>query len=190
MRADARSTIVVQFGVFELDSRNHELRRDGVRVDLAPHSFHLLQLLVSHPNDLVTRDEIRDALWPGESAGDFEGRTKFHITRVREALGDHCESPIYVRTVRNNGYRFIAPVEVHASTLHPDGKKESVAVEQRYSARPSYSSGSWVALGCVPMLLLALAVYLWGAHMSAKCRRCQVLPVFTWGRRTLRRLQR
>ena len=153
MGADACNAIIVQFGVFELDSRNHELRRDGVRVGLAPHSFQLLQLLVSHPNDLVTRDEIRDALWPGESAGDFDGRTKFHIKRVREALGDHCESPVYVRTVRNNGYRFIAPVQAHARILHPDD-------------RSSYWLGSWVALGCVPMLLLALAVYLWGGHVS------------------------
>ena len=103
---------------------------------------------------------------PGSRRATSTAERSFTSRKSAKPWGTTAKAPIYVRTVRNNGYRFIAPVQVHARTLHPDGKKESVAVEHTYSDRSSYWLGSWVALGGVPMLLLVLAVYLWGAHVT------------------------
>jgi DNA-binding winged helix-turn-helix (wHTH) protein len=107
---DAGSESSLQFDLFELDVRNHQLRRSGVVVDLPPQALRILALLTARPNELVTRQEIKDALWPGQSYGDFDSRLNFAIKKLREALGDDAERPRYIQTARSVGYRFIAPV--------------------------------------------------------------------------------
>jgi DNA-binding winged helix-turn-helix (wHTH) protein len=102
----------LQFDLFELDPGSGHLRRRGMPVDLPPQALRILTLLVARPNELVTRQEIKDALWPGQSFGDFDSRLNFSIKKLRETLGDDAERPRYVHTVRNAGYRFIAPVRV------------------------------------------------------------------------------
>ncbi len=104
----------LRFDLFELDfdlgSKNSQLRRSGVAVDLPPQALKVLCQLTARPNKLITRQEIKDALWPGELHGDFDSRLNFTIKKLREALGDSAEQPRYVQTVRNAGYMFIAPV--------------------------------------------------------------------------------
>jgi DNA-binding winged helix-turn-helix (wHTH) protein len=103
---------VVRFDLFELDIDNRQLRRNGLLVDLPPQPLKILTLLVCNPNHLVTRDEIKDALWPGETHGDFDSRLNFTIKKLRESLNDSAEQPRYVQTVRNAGYRFVAPIRM------------------------------------------------------------------------------
>jgi hypothetical protein len=81
-----------------------------VVVDLSPQALKVLGILAERPDELVTRREIQEALWPGETYGDFDSRMNFAVRKLREALGDDAEQPRYVQTVRNAGYRFIAPV--------------------------------------------------------------------------------
>jgi DNA-binding winged helix-turn-helix (wHTH) protein len=100
----------LRFDLFELDCKNSQLRRSGVAVELAPQALKILRLLTARPNELVTRIEIKEALWPGELHGDFDSRLNFTIKKLREALDDDAERPRYVQTVRNAGYMFIAPV--------------------------------------------------------------------------------
>ncbi len=100
----------VRFDVFELDAKRCELRRRGVPVDLPPQALKVLGILAERPDELVTRKEIREALWPGQAYGDFDSRLNFAVRKLREALGEDAEQPRYVQTVRNAGYRFIAPV--------------------------------------------------------------------------------
>jgi DNA-binding winged helix-turn-helix (wHTH) protein len=112
MAADpsSASSVVICFDLFELDPKSALLRRSGLPVDLPPQALRILFLLVSRPNELVTRKEIKEALWPGESHGDFDSRLNFTVKKLREGLGDNAEQPRYVQTVRNSGYIFIAPV--------------------------------------------------------------------------------
>jgi DNA-binding winged helix-turn-helix (wHTH) protein len=107
----------IQFDLFELDGKRQELRRSGVVVDLPPQALRVLGILAERPDELVTRKEIQKALWPGQSFGDFDSRLNFSIKRLREALGDDAERPRYVQTVRNAGYRFIAPLREARSAL-------------------------------------------------------------------------
>lgn len=107
----ATATTTVRFGIFELDIQAGELRKDGVPVRLPPQPYKLLVLLASRPGHVVTRQEIRDALWSDGTTVDFEQGVNFSIKQVREALGDDAEAPRYVQTLPRRGYRFIAPVQ-------------------------------------------------------------------------------
>lgn len=105
---------LLRFDVFELDTRSGQLWRSGIPVDLPPQALRILMLLAGRPNLLVTRKEIKQALWPDETYGDFDSRLNFAIRKLREALNDSAEQPRYVRTVRSAGYMFIAPVREQA----------------------------------------------------------------------------
>jgi len=100
----------VRFDLFELDGERNQLRRSGVAVDLPPQALRVLRILAERPDELVTRKELQESLWPGQAYGDFDSRLNFAVRKLREALGDDAEQPRYVQTVRNAGYRFIAPV--------------------------------------------------------------------------------
>src|SRR2546428_621817 len=106
-----QTTTILRFGVFELDPRTEQLRRNGLTVRLQPQPFKLLRLLVGEAGRLVTRDEIRAALWNNDTFVDFEQGVNFAIRQVREALEDDAERPVYIQTVPKRGYRFLAPVE-------------------------------------------------------------------------------
>src|SRR5437667_4327811 len=100
-----------RFGRFEIDSRTRELRKDGVRLRLQEQPFALLALMLEHPGELLTRDELRDRLWPDDTFVDFEHGLNAAIKRLRAVLGDNAERPRFVETLPRRGYRFIAKVE-------------------------------------------------------------------------------
>jgi DNA-binding winged helix-turn-helix (wHTH) protein/TolB-like protein/tetratricopeptide (TPR) repeat protein len=103
---------VVLFGVFEADLRSGELRKNGVKIRIQDLPFRALKLLLSRPNELITREEFRQALWPGDVFVDFDLGIRSAIKRLRDALGDSAENPIFVETVDRHGYRWIAPTHV------------------------------------------------------------------------------
>ena len=99
-----------RFGAFELNPRTGELRREGTLVKLQPQPFRVLALLVERAGDLVTRDELKKALWGDDTYVDFERGLNFCINQVRAALGDAADSPHFIQTLPRRGYRFIAGV--------------------------------------------------------------------------------
>jgi TolB-like protein/DNA-binding winged helix-turn-helix (wHTH) protein/cytochrome c-type biogenesis protein CcmH/NrfG len=110
VQSGAKSGPVIRFGVFELDLRNRELRKKGARVKLQQQPFDLLQILLERRPDVVTREEIRERLWPVGVHVDFDRSLNKAVVKLREALGDDAESPRFVETLPRHGYRFIAPV--------------------------------------------------------------------------------
>jgi TolB-like protein/tetratricopeptide (TPR) repeat protein len=111
MVGDAVRVTDFRFGRFEIDSRTRELRKDGVRLRLQEQPFALLTLMLEHPGELLTRDELRDRLWPDGTFVDFEHGLNAAIKRLRAVLGDSAERPRFVETLHRRGYRFIARVE-------------------------------------------------------------------------------
>lgn len=127
----------VRFGRFEFDLRSHDLRKEGHPVRLAPQPLRVLSILVSRPGTLITREEIQDQIWPEEpSRVTREQGLNACIARIREALGDHAKSPVYVETHPKRGYRFIAPVDV------PGGRTSGAAHEADERVAPADSRGS------------------------------------------------
>ncbi len=102
---------LVRFSIFELDLRSGELRKAGVRLNLPDQPLQFLTALLERPDQLVTRDELRQRLWPADTFVDFEHGLNAVVSRLRETLGDSAETPRFIETVPRRGYRFIAPVE-------------------------------------------------------------------------------
>ncbi len=106
---------VVRFGVFELDTRSGELRRHGLKVRLPDQSFQILNLLLSRPGEVVTREELRNAVWTAQTFVDFEAGLNSAVRKLRDALDDSADNPRFVETLPRRGYRFVASVSVPAS---------------------------------------------------------------------------
>ena len=100
----------MRFGTYEVDLRLGELRKNGIRVKLTGQPFQILVILLEHPGDLVTREQLQRRLWPSDTFVDFDRGLNAAINRVREALGDSAENPRFVETLPRRGYRFIAPL--------------------------------------------------------------------------------
>ena len=101
----------IRFGVFELDLHAAELRKAGARLSLPAQSFEVLSLLLERPGDLVTREELRQRLWPNGTFVDFEHGLNAVVNRLRDTLGDSADRPRFIETVPRRGYRFVGGVE-------------------------------------------------------------------------------
>jgi TolB-like protein/DNA-binding winged helix-turn-helix (wHTH) protein len=101
---------LIRFGVFEADLRSGELRRNGVRVRLQDLPFRALRLMLSRPGEVITRQEFREVLWPPDIFVDFEQGLSSAVMRLRDALGDSADNPIFIETIERRGYRWIGPV--------------------------------------------------------------------------------
>lgn len=102
---------IVRFGVFELDQRSRELRKHGRRVRVQEQPLRVLDALLAEPGGLVTRDALRQRLWPDDTFVDFDNGLNRAINRLRAALGDEADNPRFIETLERRGYRFIATVD-------------------------------------------------------------------------------
>jgi cholera toxin transcriptional activator len=108
-------TRIARFGVFELNLTAGELRKNGAKLRLQEQPFRVLALLLERTGDVVTREEIRQKLWPADTFVDFDHSLNTAVNKLREVLGDSASSPRYIETLARRGYRFIAPVQTEAS---------------------------------------------------------------------------
>jgi TolB-like protein/Tfp pilus assembly protein PilF len=101
----------LRFGIFDLDLQAGELRRSGVKVKLQEQPFRILAILLERPGEVITREQLRQRLWPPDTFVDFEHSINIAVKRLREALSDSADNPRFVETLPRRGYRFITPVE-------------------------------------------------------------------------------
>src|ERR1700678_4306137 len=110
---------VVRFGTYEVSIRSGEVRKAGLRIRVQQQPMKLLEILLEHPGQVVTREELRSRVWPNESFGDFDQALNIAIGKLRSALGDSAENPRFIETLPKRGYRFIADVSVLDADVHP-----------------------------------------------------------------------
>src|SRR5688500_12581759 len=101
--------MIYRFGTFEFDSETGELRKNGRAIALEPQPAKALTLLLSKPDDVVTREELKGAVWGSETHVDFDRGIAYCISQVRTALGDNAENPRFIQTIPRVGLKFIAP---------------------------------------------------------------------------------
>jgi DNA-binding winged helix-turn-helix (wHTH) protein len=101
---------LLRFGVFELDRAAGELRKSGARIRLQEQPFLVLAALLGNAGRVVTREDLRQKIWPADTFVDFDHSLNTAVNKIREALGDSASSPRFVETLARRGYRFIAPV--------------------------------------------------------------------------------
>lgn len=99
-----------QFGVFQVDVSNGEVRKQGSKIKLQEKPFQLLVLLLEHAGRIATREELRRGLWSVDTFVDFDANLKTTLNKLRQVLGDSAENPIYIETVPRQGYRFLPPI--------------------------------------------------------------------------------
>ena len=109
----------IRFGAFEADLPSGEIRKSGSRIKLQDQPFKVLQILLEHPGDLVTREELQSRIWPEDSFGDFDHAVNVAVGKLRAALGDSAENPSFIETVPRRGYRFVARLDESPADTHP-----------------------------------------------------------------------
>ena len=128
MPGPSPSTGPIRFSAFEVDVRAGELRKHGIRIKLQDQPFRVLQTLLEHHGEVVTREELQRRIWPSDTFVDFDSGLNNAVKRLREALADSAEQPRYIETLPKRGYRFIAsvqepngnPSETHSAALIPE----------------------------------------------------------------------
>jgi TolB-like protein/DNA-binding winged helix-turn-helix (wHTH) protein/Tfp pilus assembly protein PilF len=162
-----------QFGVFQVDVSNGEVRKQGSKIKLQEKPFQLLVLLLEHAGRIATREELRRGLWSADTFVDFDANLKTTLNKLRQVLGDSAENPIYIETVPRQGYRFLPPIvslecepsltdSVTGGALTGDARPPAIS---KSADVPTNSSGTttgarlaeWQAISAV-MLALVLVV--------------------------------
>lgn len=141
---------VVKFGVFEVDFQTREVRKSGMNQKLAGQPFRVLQALLENPHELVTREQLRQRLWPANTFVDYDMALKKAVNRLREVLGDSAENPHFIETIPRQGYRFIGTIQ--AAHGHGSPPASATLLSTR-GARWSWIAGA--GLGALALVLVA-----------------------------------
>jgi Tol biopolymer transport system component/DNA-binding winged helix-turn-helix (wHTH) protein len=161
---------VFRFGVFEVDPRAGELRKNGIKLKLQEQPLQVLCMLVEHAGEVVTRRDLRTRLWPAETFVDFDHGLNAAVKRLRDTLGDSAETPVYIETLPRRGYRFLLPVQGTSSTA------AEAATPPGAFARPPrlviLSTGLALAVG----ILVAMLIYAGRYSANSSAAPMKVLP--------------
>jgi TolB-like protein/DNA-binding winged helix-turn-helix (wHTH) protein len=134
MEPPHRSPRSIRFGVFEADLEAGELRKHGLRLKLSEQPFQILAMLLARPGEVVSREQLRELLWPKDTFVDFDHGLNNAVMKLREALGDSSEHPRFIETLPRRGYRFIAPVESKVMPSTVLGAPQTVTPPQTLDA--------------------------------------------------------
>ena len=174
MTETANSPHAVRFGVFEADLRAGELRRKGRKLKLQEQPFQVLALLLERPGEVVTREALREKLWPADTFVEFDHSLNTAISKIREALGDLADNPRFVETLPRRGYRFIAPVEVPPPPETEDTPTPRVHLRLVFTATLALTALLAVLLG---LNVGGLRERLLGGVAAGQIRSLAVLPL-------------
>lgn len=155
---DSQSPAIVRFDVFEIDLQAGELRKGGRRVKVQEQPFRVLSSLLQRPGQLVTREELREQLWPADTFVDFDHGLNSAVARLREALRDSAGKPRFIETVAKRGYRFIAPLylnhQADADSSAEIENRNHNHIDRRNPARFRLFASLGLAVVCVSVVAL------------------------------------
>jgi Tol biopolymer transport system component/DNA-binding winged helix-turn-helix (wHTH) protein len=170
MSAVEQGQSAYHFGVFELNPHTRELRKSGAKLKLQDQPFRLLLILLEHPGEIVTREEIQKYLWPENTYVDFDNAINSSVRKLRDVLGDNADNPRFIETLARRGYRFIAPLNgsppvkpVRSSS--PEARERRLPVHKRL----------WVVLAAVAVLIMGVGI-LYERHLEQNRTASDALP--------------
>jgi DNA-binding winged helix-turn-helix (wHTH) protein len=164
--------VVHTFGVFEFDGDSGELRKNGRAVALEPQPAKALAVLLARAGDVVSRDELRDAVWGSDTHVDFDRGIAYCLSQIRSALGDSGENPRFVQTIPKRGFKFVAPV----SALPPP------ATTNRTPAAKTFNN--WVTVPLAIAMLAASIGMMYEAFSSPSLQDRVVIAVSVFDNET------
>ena len=158
---------VIRFGVFEVNLSAGELRKNGRKLKLQEQPFQVLASLLDRPGEVVTREELRERLWPGDTYVDFDRSLNSAVNRLREALDDSANQPRFVETLPRRGYRFVAPLERHdrvgdlSSPIPPAAETVKAPTRETLQARLRRTRLERLVLLAALVVAVGVIVALW-----------------------------
>ncbi len=167
----------VRFGSFHLDLRKEELLKDGTRVKLQGKVFQALVVLLEKPGEVVTREALRNRLWPSDTHVNYDANVNTTVNKLRLVLGDSPDQPIFVDTIPRKGYSFVAAIEyldqpAPQENQEPEEKSsavgEALAGESKSSLLRAALSSRWFAAGVISLVLAGM---LFGAALMLYSHR-------------------
>jgi DNA-binding winged helix-turn-helix (wHTH) protein len=170
----ALSSRYIRFGPFQVDQQRQEVSKSGVRLKLQGKVYQVLLALIEKQGEVVTREELRLRLWPADTHVNYDANVNTTVNKLRQALGDSSEKPLYIETIPRKGYCLIvqpefaeAPVAVAPATQMPSSNGKP-----RTESAGSTKSDVWITLGIIGlilggMLLGAAITKLWIYHFAA-----------------------
>jgi DNA-binding winged helix-turn-helix (wHTH) protein len=176
----------LRFGPFQIDQQRQEVFQSGTRLKLQGKVYQVLMALLDKPGEVVTREELRQRLWPSDTQVNYDANVNTTVNKLRQALGDSSDKPLYVETIPRRGYCFVGhtefsdePVVRASSAVAPTpvavepGEKHEVAEIGRPAASSSKSldSSFWVTMGMIGLVLAGMVLgaciaTLWNTHMA------------------------
>ena len=167
----------IHFGPFQIDQQRQEVSRNGSRLKLQGKVYQVLMALLEKPGEVVTREELRLRLWPAETHVNYDANVNTTVNKLRQALGDSFDKPLYIETIPRRGYSLLAQPETTDSPAVPAAPAAALSENGDSSARsasPSTGvSGSdfWIALGVIGLILAGMLLgagitRLWISHFA------------------------
>jgi DNA-binding winged helix-turn-helix (wHTH) protein/Tol biopolymer transport system component len=172
VKATSKRSSGVRFGQFELDLPEEKLLKRGLPVRLENQPFQILAALIEHPGEIVSREELRASLWSEGTYVDFDEGLNTAIKKLRYALGDSADNPVFIETVPRRGYRFVAPVTRNGAEQAEPPRVETSGIDNSVAGQPAAKPISpprfVLPLGIVLSLACLLAAGLWARHRTSK----------------------
>ena len=170
----------IHFGPFQIDQHRQEVSRNGSRLKLQGKVYQVLMALVEKPGEVVTREELRQRLWPAETHVNYDANVNTTVNKLRQALGDSTDKPLYIETIPRKGYSLLAQPEVSDKPINPAAGLGlgQVGVHASTDSESSIRSGGfsrsdfWVAVAVIGLILAGMVLgagitRLWiGSHFS------------------------
>jgi len=173
----------VRFGPFQVDQRRQEVTKNGSRLRLQGKVYQVLVALLEKPGEVVTREELRQRLWPADTHVNYDANVNTTVNKLRQVLGDSTDKPLYIETIPRKGYCLLALSEgsdVPATPLAHDLAIEtgtSVSSASPSTEPPSPRSGFWIPIGVVGLILAGMLLgaaititTLWISHFAQATR--------------------
>ena len=165
----------IRFGPFQVDQQREEVSKNGSRLKLQGKVYQVLVALIEKQGEVVTRDELRLRLWPADTHVNYDANVNTTVNKLRQALGDSSEKPLYIETIPRKGYCLIVPSEFtdvpQAVTSASAASANGVNGKVHSDVASSPKSDIWVTLGIIGlilggMLLGAAITKLWIYHFA------------------------
>lgn len=175
------ATRYLRFGPFQIDLHRQELSREGTRLHLQGKALQVLLTLLEKPGEVVTREELRQRLWPAETHVNYDANVNTTVNKLRQALGDSSDKPLYVETIPRRGYCLVVQPEFSeqpfaARSPEPDvpaAEPSPASAPAAVPGLPSPNSGMWVTLGVIGLILAGMLLgagiaTLWISHFAPR----------------------
>jgi len=150
----------IYLGPFQIDQQRQEITKEGERLKLQGKVYQVLMALLEKPGEVVTREEIRQRLWPAETHVNFDANVNTTVNKLRLALGDSSEKPVYIETIPRKGYCLLVQPESSATpkVVAPRSIQHSQSEEHPAAAESHSNARVWVIAGIVGLILAGIVI--------------------------------